>query len=51
VTSVIVLGREVNAANAAWQAWAEAGGSPYPEVEVPNYAVELGLVTDRINDR
>jgi hypothetical protein len=46
-TSVIVLGGEVNAANAAWQAWADAGGSaPYPEVEVRNYASDLGLVTD-----
>jgi hypothetical protein len=47
VTSVIVLGSEVNVANAAWQAWADAGGSgPYPEVEVRNYAADLGLVTD-----
>jgi hypothetical protein len=51
VTSVIVLGSEVNAANAAWQAWADAGGSgPYPEVEVHNYAVDLGLVVDRTPD-
>jgi hypothetical protein len=48
VTSVIVLGIEVNAANAAWQAWADPGGSgPYPEVDVHNYAADLGLVTDR----
>ena len=47
VTSVIVLGSDVNAASAAWQAWADAGGSgPYPDVAVRNYAVELGLVTD-----
>jgi hypothetical protein len=47
VTSVIVLGGEVNAVNAAWQAWADAGGTaPYPEVAVHNYAVDLGLVTD-----
>jgi hypothetical protein len=45
VTSAIVLGSEVNAANAAWQAWADAGGSgPYPEVEVRNHAADLGLV-------
>ena len=51
VTSVIVLGSEVNAANAAWQAWADAGGrAPYPEVEVRNYAVGLGLVTEHIDD-
>ena len=44
VTSVIVLGGEVNEANAAWQAWADMGGSgPYSEVEVHNYAIELGL--------
>jgi hypothetical protein len=37
----------VNAANAAWQAWADAGGlGSYPEVDVRNYALELGLVTD-----
>jgi hypothetical protein len=48
---VIVLGSEVNVANAAWQAWADAGGSgAYPEVAVRNYAVELGLVTDRTPD-
>jgi hypothetical protein len=47
VTSVIVLGSEVNVANAAWQAWADAGGrGPYPDVEVRNYAVDLGLVAD-----
>ena len=47
MTSFIVLGTEVNAANAAWQAWADAGGDgPYPEVEVHNYAVDLGLVTN-----
>jgi hypothetical protein len=46
VTSCIVLGSEVNAANEAWQAWADAGGRrPYPDVEVRNYAVDLGLVT------
>jgi hypothetical protein len=49
VTSVIVLGSEVNSANAAWQAWADAGGSgPYPEVAVRNHAVDLGLVTEAI---
>ncbi len=32
VTSVIVLGGEVNAANAAWHEWADAGAvGPYPE--------------------
>ena len=47
LTTVIVLGSEVNAANAAWQAWADAGGSaPYPEVAVRNYAIDLGLVAD-----
>jgi len=46
VTSVIVLGADVNDANAAWQAWAEVGGGPYPEVSVRNRAVDLGLVTD-----
>ena len=47
VTSFIVLGAEVNAANAAWQTWADAGGDgPYPEVAVCNYAIRLGLVTD-----
>jgi len=47
MTSFIVLGSEVNAANAAWQAWADAGGGgPYPEVEVHNYAIDLGLVTN-----
>ena len=51
VTSVIVLGSELNAANAAWQAWADAGGDgPYPDVEVRNYAVELGLVTDSLGN-
>jgi len=41
------LGAEINAANAAWQAWADTGGSaPYPEVKVRNFAVGLGLVTD-----
>ncbi len=45
MTSFIVLGTEVNAANAAWQEWADAGGDgPYPEVEVHNYAVDRGLV-------
>jgi hypothetical protein len=39
-----VLGAEVNAANAAWQEWADAGGDgPYPEVAVRN-AIDLGLV-------
>ena len=47
VTSSIVLGAEVNAANASWQEWADAGGDgPYPEVAVRNYAIGLGLVTD-----
>jgi hypothetical protein len=47
VTTVIVHGAEVNTADAALQAWADAGGDgPYPEVSVRNYAVELGLVTD-----
>ena len=51
VTSAIVLGSEVNAANAAWQAWADSGGSgPYPKVDVHNYAVDLGLVTERSGD-
>ncbi len=51
VTSVIVLGIEVNAANGAWQAWADAGGGrPYPDVEVRNFAVELGLVTEGNHD-
>ena len=46
-----MLGGEVNAANAAWQAWADAGGrGPYPDVEVRNYAVELGLVTDSLGN-
>jgi leucyl aminopeptidase (aminopeptidase T) len=44
VTSVIVLGAEVNAANAAWQEWPDAGG-PYPEVSVRNRAVAIGLVS------
>lgn len=48
VTSIIVLGGEVNAANAAWQEWADAGGGPYPEVSVPNRAVALGLVTEAV---
>ena len=44
---MIVLGAEVNSADAAWQAWADAGGDgSYPEVEVRNYAVDLGLVAD-----
>ena len=48
MTSFIVLGSAVNAANAAWQVWADAGGGgSYPEVEVHNYAVDLGLVTER----
>ena len=36
----------MNSANAAWQEWADAGGGPYPEVSVHNYAIDLGLVTD-----
>jgi hypothetical protein len=45
VTTSIVLGSEVDAANAAWQEWADAGGDePYPEVAVRNYAIGLGLV-------
>lgn len=46
VTSAIVLGREVNAANEAWERWAEDTTQPYPEVRVRNYAVDLGLVDD-----
>jgi hypothetical protein len=42
-----VLGREVNAANDAWQRWAEDTSQPYPEVHVHNYAINLDLVTDR----
>jgi hypothetical protein len=45
VTSCIVLGREVNAANEAWEQWAEDTSQPYPEVRVHNYALNLGLVT------
>lgn len=49
VTSVIVLGGEVNAAGAAWQAWADAGADgPYPDVSVHNHAIDLGLVTEAI---
>lgn len=49
VTSAIVLGREVNAANEAWERWADAGGRErYPEVDVHNYAVDLGLVTEAV---
>jgi hypothetical protein len=45
VTSCIVLGAEVNAANAAWQEWADAGGDgPYPDVSVHNHAIDLDLV-------
>lgn len=45
VTSVIVLGSEVNAANEAWQAWADAGRRrPYPEIEVRNFAAEQALL-------
>ena len=52
VTSVIVLGSEVNAANAAWQAWADSGGqTSYPEVEVHNYAIDLGLVAEESGRR
>jgi len=47
VTSAIVLGREVNAANDAWQRWAEDTSQPYPEVHVHDYAINLGLVTHR----
>lgn len=43
MTSAIVLGREVNAANEAWERWAEDTTQPYPEVRVRNYAVDLGL--------
>jgi hypothetical protein len=47
VTSCIVLGAEVNAANAAWQAWADAGADgPYPDVSVHNHAIDLGLVIE-----
>lgn len=49
VTSFIVLGAEVNAANAAWQEWADAGGDgPYPEVSVHNHAIDLGLVIEAV---
>ena len=35
----------MNAANAAWQAWADAGADdPYPDVSVRNHAIDLGLV-------
>lgn len=44
-----MLGREVNAANEAWERWADAGGrEPYPAVDVHNYAVDLGLVTEAV---
>jgi hypothetical protein len=47
VTSVIVLGSEVNAADAVWQEWADAGGDgPYPDVSVRNHAIDLGLVDE-----
>ena len=46
VTSSIVLGAEVNAANASWQEWADAGADrPYPDVSVHNHAIDLGLAT------
>ena len=49
VTSFIVLGAEVNAANAAWQEWTDAGADgPYPDVAVHNHAIDLGLVTEAI---
>jgi hypothetical protein len=49
VTSVIVLGSEVNAANAAWQEWADAGATgPYPDVSVHNHAIDLGLVIEAV---
>jgi hypothetical protein len=50
VTSVIVLGSEVNVANAAWQAWADAGAAhgPYPDVSVHNHAIDLGLVIEAV---
>lgn len=38
-----MLGGEVQAANTAWQEWADEG--PYPAVDVRNYARDLGLVT------
>jgi hypothetical protein len=44
VTSCIVLGREINEANEAWERWAEDTSQPYPGVRVHNYAVDLGLV-------
>ena len=45
VTSAIVLGREVNEANDAWQEWADRGGEgAYPDVSVHNHAIDLGLV-------
>jgi len=48
-TSFIVLGAEVNAADAAWQGWADAGGNgPYPNVSVHNHAIDLGLVTEAV---
>jgi len=46
VTSAIVLGRDVNAANEAWEQWAEDTSQPYLEVRVHNHAIELGLVTE-----
>ena len=48
-TGSLFWGAEVNAANAAWQAWADAGGNgPYPDVSVRNRAIDLGLVTEAI---
>lgn len=47
MTSAIVLGREVNAANKAWEEWAEDTSQPYPQVHVHNYAIDLGLVARR----
>jgi hypothetical protein len=45
VAATVVLGREVNKANAAWQEWADAGAAgPYPDVSVRNHAIDLGLV-------
>ena len=46
VTSAIVLGREVNAANEAWERWAEDTSQPYPDVRVHNHAIDLGLVAE-----
>ncbi|HEU5263259.1 MAG TPA: hypothetical protein VFU34_01380, partial [Gaiellaceae bacterium] len=46
VTSCIVLGCEVNYANAAWERWAKDTSQPYPDVSVRNFARELGLVEE-----